>query len=1007
MDVLLGQPLQLEFSGVSLDAAYRVAEPIARDASSASARDWMRLAALQGSTLEAKIFRDLFLLDALSADLGLRQALAQSIPLLTVDASNIDAVLPGLLHPAEVLEDLRNWVRLGLTVTIPQTQIVYNEWQGSVWRVQDGASGAGGYFIAGGLAGGTTTERPNGWLLIWLAQALTSSNAIPPSNDELSVASLTRISSTDGQEAEVGETLPAQLSVIARDDGGKPVAGARVTFRASAGGGKFNGEDSVEVVTNGAGIASAAFTLGERTDANPRYRRIDDSDRYYSRVGLNLVEASAVSRSGLVIIDQPFSAIGYPGEVTQLVRTNAPQEYGQPNMWAQNIQLQPRDQYHNPIANVDTSFTITTQGSSCTDPKPSEILPGRIFDTRLDANGKLGDSCPASPILGDCGAPSKTLTSNIFGVSAGIILGNTPQTAFTVTASANSLSQSYIYRTSGACNAGPRYGVLSTSVSNVASESINAVRAGEEFARPVEVRVVLIEPRIDRVTDGKPVYLPETDAYPVNAKVEYSVSNGGSAGAIKNSGVGIYSGKVTTGSAPGINTVSAKVRDIVANQFIGRLQNAGVKQELVDSAKKFLKDGTDADVSDIYGLETAIIAVESPTPPGMDDNAIFVNEARQAEFGAEILYRVLPGEYPISFAEIDLYEDGTLRASLPATTEAGGGRALVIRSTEFDPDRRHEAEVILNRGSIVEVRSDPFEIPIGQRLFSEYPNFFKSAIDIDTLNQRVCTQGSVFRFTTTQDARITLEFTDRDDEDDVTTIADDRFFAAGEHELTITPLELLPGNYSFELKGVAIETGLTEIKQGGAFSHYSTRDQLPVGHTLVKGVNVFNGGLAVSSNDMTLPGRGVPLDFTRTYSSLGSEAPGRARLRLEPQLRLAHRHHALRRGHRHRRAGRRHALRRGRQWRAQAAQGLPRHPDPGRCRYSGRGRTLSGGTAFDFFSKDGTRYHYVNRGISERQGMEPRVHRGHQRQPDPFGYDPVEHPHGETDRRRRSGRAHT
>jgi len=956
VDALLGQPMQLEFSGVSLDAAYRVAEPIARDASDATARDWMRLAALQGSTLEAKIFRDLFLLDALSADLGLRQALAQSIPLVTIDAANVDTVLPGLLHPAEVIEDVHNWVRLGLSVTIPQTEIVYNEWQGSVWRVEDSASGAGGYFIAGGLAGGTTTQQPSGWLLIWLAQALTSSNGIAPSNDTLSVASLTRVSSTDGQEGKVGETLPAQLSVIARDDDGVPVAGARVTFSASAGGGKFDGEDGVVVVTNSAGIASAAFTLGERTDANPRYRRLADSDKYYSRVGLNLVEASTTSRTGLVIIDVPFSAIGYPGEVTQLVRTNGHNPVGFPNLGVDRIGLQPRDEFDNPVANVDTSFQITSGGNSC-NPAPSSVLPGAVYDTSLNADGELANGCRSNPVLGDCGSQSKTLTSTVFGVSAGVILGNTTQTDFTVTATAAGISKNYAYRTSGSCSSLPSFLVSASSIVNEADEAINAVRAGETFKPPVQARVMAIEPAFDLQSGWPKIFLSNSSAYPVNADVVFRVSNGGSAGTVRHPETGVYETNVATGSEPGINGVRVEVRNIVATGFLQRLQDTfDSKQadEYRESIEKTLKDGIDADILDIYGLEPSIVGVISPVPPGMDPDAIFVNDNQQAEFGAEIRYQVLPGSYPLRLVDIELYENGTLRGSLPATAGSGFGSAAVIRSTVFDPDNLHQAEVVLNRGSSVEVRSDRFEIKVGQRLFSNYPNFFKSTIDIDTLNQRVCTQGSVFSFTTTQDARISLEFTSRDDEDDVTTIVDDRFFAAGEHELQITPLDLLPGSYSFELKGVVVETALTEIKQGGAFSHYSTRDQLPVGHTLVKGVDLFNGGLAVSSTDMAVSGRGLPLEFTRTYSSLGSDAPG-----------------PLGYGWSHNYDSRIIITPCGEVIVIGAQGGGMRFVEDG----NGGLRPLKGyhGTlvpdftdnTFDFYSKDGTRYHYRNMGLSE------------------------------------------
>jgi RHS repeat-associated protein len=984
VESLLGQPLQLEFTGVSLDAAYRLAQPIARDASSTAAVDWMRLAALQGSTLEAKIFRDLFLLDGLSADLGLRQAAAQSIPVLTIDTGNIAGLLPGLLHASEVLVNVQNWVRLGLTVTIPQTEIVYNDWQGSVWRAQDPQSGAAGYFISGGLAGGTTTEHPRGWLLGWLAAALTSSNGIAASNNALSVASLTKINTTDQQQGKVGETLTQQLSVLARDDAGLPVAGVEVTFSTSLGGGSFDDEEegagSIVALTNGAGIASASFTLGERTDINPRYKRLDAGDRYYSRVGLNLVEATANSYTGQVIVGSPFSAIAYPGEVTQLLRTNGHQPLGYPNQWAQNIILQPRDEFQNPIANIDVGFQISSQGNSC-DPAPANVLPGAIFNSSLDAGGELVDSCPDNPVLGECGAQSKSLTSTIFGVNAGVILGNTTQTDFTVNVNAGGLSDSFEYKTLGGCRDKPKILVSVTSVSNAASENINATRAGEEFKRPVRVRVMLSEPAIESVSRGVPLYSSDSTAYGVNADVNFNVSNGGSSGAMSHPQTGEYEAKVTTGSTPGLNAVTTEVRNIVAPDYLRRLddvsdnsQNARNHRVGVD---KFLKDGINHDSLEIYGLEPSILGVVSPVPAGMDPDAIFVNDDYQAEFGAAILYQVLPGEYPGRIAAVDLYENGTLRSSLPAGIGSGVGSASVIRSMVFDPDNEHQAELVLNRGSSIEVISDPFEIKIGQRIFHDYSRSFISTLDIDTLNQRVCNKGSLFKFTTTQEARVTLEFTNRDNSDDVITIIDDDRYDEGEHEITITPLELYTGSYTFELKGVSTETNLTEIKEGGAYSHYRTSDQLAVGHTLVKGVNVFNGGLSLGSNDMSVPGRGVPLDFNRTYSSLSSEAPG-----------------ILGYGWSHNYDSRIIITPCGEAIVIGAQGGGMRFVEDADGKliplkgYHGSLIPNFEDNSFDFYPKDGTRYHYVNLGISENKEWNLEYIEDTNGNLTKFGYDP-------------------
>jgi hypothetical protein len=53
-------------------------------------------------------------------------------------------------------------------------------------------------------------------------------------------------------------TLPREIVVWVRDAEGKPVENAVVTFRIVAGGGSFDGQDTVEARTNRSGLAAAA-----------------------------------------------------------------------------------------------------------------------------------------------------------------------------------------------------------------------------------------------------------------------------------------------------------------------------------------------------------------------------------------------------------------------------------------------------------------------------------------------------------------------------------------------------------------------------------------------------------------------------------------------------------------------------------------------------------------------------------------------------------------------------
>lgn len=74
--------------------------------------------------------------------------------------------------------------------------------------------------------------------------------------------------SGNAQNAPVGATLGQPFVVAVRDHFGNAIAGHAVTFKVTAGGGNFGGPDSVQVLTNAAGLASTTLTLGPGETAN-------------------------------------------------------------------------------------------------------------------------------------------------------------------------------------------------------------------------------------------------------------------------------------------------------------------------------------------------------------------------------------------------------------------------------------------------------------------------------------------------------------------------------------------------------------------------------------------------------------------------------------------------------------------------------------------------------------------------------------------------------------------
>lgn len=114
-----------------------------------------------GSSLLESLLWDTFTgIQTISTTRGLQVANANGIPILHIDQSNIDALLPTMNVSPDVLQNVINEVNAGFTVTIPQDTVILNQWAGSTWIEQspDGLSAA--YLIEGDLFGGSTTQDP-------------------------------------------------------------------------------------------------------------------------------------------------------------------------------------------------------------------------------------------------------------------------------------------------------------------------------------------------------------------------------------------------------------------------------------------------------------------------------------------------------------------------------------------------------------------------------------------------------------------------------------------------------------------------------------------------------------------------------------------------------------------------------------------------------------------------------------------------------------------------------
>ncbi len=121
---LLGQPQSASWQGLFIDADLRSVEVVTRNASDDNRLiDFMQISALQGSALEHQVLQDHFQVESISTVKLLALAQQQNIPLVTISAENLDAVLPSLALNPIVEEDITTAVAAGMLVQIPQQPV--------------------------------------------------------------------------------------------------------------------------------------------------------------------------------------------------------------------------------------------------------------------------------------------------------------------------------------------------------------------------------------------------------------------------------------------------------------------------------------------------------------------------------------------------------------------------------------------------------------------------------------------------------------------------------------------------------------------------------------------------------------------------------------------------------------------------------------------------------------------------------------------------------------------
>ncbi len=151
-------PMSVSAGGLAMDVDHNVNVVKALDSDNDKKKQLMHISGMNSSALEHSVLEQLFSTpsnpaEAISAVKALQIANVQSIPIYTINQSNINTILPELQVDANVKANIQNAINAGMEVTVSKTDITFNGWTGVGYIIINPNTGAGAYMISGGTSG--------------------------------------------------------------------------------------------------------------------------------------------------------------------------------------------------------------------------------------------------------------------------------------------------------------------------------------------------------------------------------------------------------------------------------------------------------------------------------------------------------------------------------------------------------------------------------------------------------------------------------------------------------------------------------------------------------------------------------------------------------------------------------------------------------------------------------------------------------------------------------------
>nr|WP_263324589.1 polymorphic toxin-type HINT domain-containing protein [Neobacillus sp. Marseille-Q6967] len=154
---LFMSPAKVAPGGMYIDVDRNIASVVSKKGDKQDELAFMLATGSLESAMEHGIYEQFLGIPSVSTIKVLEEANNRGIPIYTVTKKNIADVLPKLNVSSMVKHDITNAVNQGRIVTIPEKELTYYDWQGTGYLVMDPKTGAAGYMISGGAAGGSTS----------------------------------------------------------------------------------------------------------------------------------------------------------------------------------------------------------------------------------------------------------------------------------------------------------------------------------------------------------------------------------------------------------------------------------------------------------------------------------------------------------------------------------------------------------------------------------------------------------------------------------------------------------------------------------------------------------------------------------------------------------------------------------------------------------------------------------------------------------------------------------